>query len=162
MARISKEQLLVPTLLDRLLNEGPSGSASTRGDGFTLRGLKEGVRRDLENLLNTRRRWVPWPAEYEELDKSLYSYGIPDFTGMNASSTDDVHQFLRTIESVIRRFEPRFKSVRVILPNNIGEEDRSLRFRIEGMLHAEPAPEPATFDTEMKAGTGTFEVESAD
>ena len=160
MARFPKDQLLLPTLIDRLIDEGPAGSTSPHGEGLSLRGLKEGVRRDLENLLNTRRRWAPWPAEYEELDQSLFNYGIPDFTGMNASSSDNVHQFLRTIEAVIRRFEPRFKSVQVSLPDDMDEEDRTLRFRIEGLLHAEPMPEPATFETEMEAGTGAFEVQS--
>jgi type VI secretion system protein ImpF len=118
------------------------------------------VRRDLERLLNTRRRCIPWPDEYEDLELSMYSYGIPDFTGTNASSADDVHFFLRSIQETIRRFEPRFKSVRVTLIEDGEEEDRVLRFRIDGLLHAEPVPEPAVFDTEMEPGTGTFAVQS--
>jgi type VI secretion system protein ImpF len=116
------------------------------------------VRRDLENLLNTRRRATSWPDSYDELHQSLYSYGIPDFTSTNASSSADVQQFLREIEDVIRQFEPRFKSVRVSLPQSVESEDRVLRFRVDGMLHAEPAPEPAAFNTEIEPGSGVFEV----
>ena len=60
------------------------------------------------------------------------------------------------IEETIRRFEPRFLSVRVTL---IDAEDRletTLRLRIEAVLHAEPAPEPVTFDTLVDPATTTW------
>jgi type VI secretion system protein ImpF len=157
MAKSKTDQWLLPSIIDRLTTEHAPGA---RGDALTLRGLKESVRRDIENLLNTRRRWAPWPEEYEELDLSVFNYGIPDFTGTNASSLADVNQFLRIIESAIRKFEPRFKSVRASLPEDTDSEDRVLRFRIEGLLHAEPAPEPVAFETEIEPGTGVFEVKS--
>ncbi len=51
------------------------------------------------------------------------------------------------IEATIRRFEPRFLSVRVHLTDDEQRLDASLRLRIEAVLHAEPAPEQVTFDT---------------
>jgi type VI secretion system protein ImpF len=155
MAKIQSDQWLLPSLIDRLSRDVGKGS---RTGGVSLRGLKESVRRDLENLLNTRRRAASWPPNYEELELSLYNYGIPDFTSTNASSASDVQQFLRSLEEVIRRFEPRFKSVRVSLPESVTTEDRVLRFRVDGLLHAEPAPEPAAFSTEIEPGSGVFEV----
>jgi len=155
MAKIQSDQWLLPSLIDRLSRNVSKGIPT---GGVSLRDLKESVRRDLENLLNTRRRAASWPPNYEELEVSLYNYGIPDATCTNASSAIEVQQFLRSIEEVIRRFEPRFKSVRVSLLESVASEDRVLRFRVEGMLHAEPAPEPAAFDTEIEPGTGVFEV----
>jgi type VI secretion system protein ImpF len=155
MAKIHSDQWLLPSLIDRLSRDDSKGAPS---GGISLRGLKESVRRDLENLLNTRRRAASWPDSFEELERSLYSYGIPDFTSTNASSAADVRQFLRVIEDVIRQFEPRFKSVRVSLPESVESEDRVLRFRVDGLLHAEPAPEPAAFNTEIEPGSGVFEV----
>jgi type VI secretion system protein ImpF len=155
MAKIQSDQWLLPSLLDRLSRDVAKGSPT---GSISLRSLKESVRRDLENLLNTRRRAAPWPPSYEELDLSLYNYGIPDFTSTNASSSADVHQFLRVVEEVIRLFEPRFKSVRVSMPDSVESEDRVLRFRVDGLLHAEPAPEPASFNTEIEPGLGVFEV----
>jgi len=51
------------------------------------------------------------------------------------------------IEATIRRFEPRFLSVRVHLTDNEQRLDSSLRLRIDAVLHADPAPEQVTFDT---------------
>ena len=51
------------------------------------------------------------------------------------------------IEATIRRFEPRFLSVRVQLIEAQDRLDTTLRLRIEAVLHAEPAPESVTFDT---------------
>ena len=51
------------------------------------------------------------------------------------------------IEATIRRFEPRFLSVRVNLIDTQDRLETTLRLRIEAVLHAEPAPEPVTFDT---------------
>ena len=41
---------------------------------------------------------------------------------------------------MIRKFEPRFKSVRVKLLDNTDPTDRALRLRIDALLYAEPAP----------------------
>ena len=157
MSRIPRDQPLLPSLLDRLTDQDGLVADPAKQ---TLRELKESVRRDLENLLNTRRRAVGWSPRFEELDRSLVNYGIPDFTGTNASSSEDLRQFSKTMESVVRIFEPRFKSVSVKLLKNEQEEDRVLRFRIDGILYAEPMPEPAVFDTEMEPATGNFQVKS--
>ena len=150
MARVPKRQSLQRTILDRLVDDDPASSGLSDQH---VKGLKESVRRDLENLLNTRRRSVGWSPDLTELDNSLANYGIPDFT-----VEENVGRFINEIQGAIRRFEPRFKSVKVTLLDNKDEEDRVLRFRIAGMLHAEPAPEPTVFTTEMEPTTGTFEV----
>ena len=46
-----------------------------------LREVKQSIRRDLENLLNTRRQPRPLPPGLEELEASLVSYGVPDVSG---------------------------------------------------------------------------------
>jgi type VI secretion system protein ImpF len=51
------------------------------------------------------------------------------------------------IEATIRRFEPRFISVRVHLIDEAQRLDSALRLRIDAVLHADPAPEQVTFDT---------------
>ena len=51
------------------------------------------------------------------------------------------------IEDTIRRFEPRFLSVRCIWWIRSEQLETTLRLRIEAVLHAEPAPEAVTFDT---------------
>ena len=36
--------------------------------------------------------------------------------------------------------------------------DRTIRFHIDAVLQAEPAPEPVAFDSTLRLATGSFEV----
>jgi type VI secretion system protein ImpF len=159
MSRIRPDQPLIPSVLDRLLDDEPGSSAeAVKPHSQVLRELKQSVRRDLENLLNTRRWCKSWPPHLEELERSLVNYGIPDITGMDLASADGRQQFRRILEVAIHTFEPRFKSVIVEILENTEAADRALRFRIDGLLHAEPAPEPVLFDSSVEPATGSVEV----
>ena len=154
MSRASNDTRVIPSVLDRLIGGGePAG-----GYHQVLRDLKQSVRRDLENLLNTRWRCKSFPPEFDELETSLMNYGIPDLTNANLGVAQNREEFRRIIERAIRRFEPRFKSVNVHLVASTDRFDRTMRFRIEAMLHAEPAPEPVTFDSAVEPTTFTFKV----
>jgi len=150
---------LNPSLLDRLLDDNPGVQQEAPiTPQQSLRNLHQSVRRDLEALLNTRRRCVVYPSRMKELDKSLVNYGIPDFTGTSLSSPESRADLVRIIESVIKRYEPRFKSVRVTLLDNVEPLDRTLRFRIDAVVYAEPAPEIVVFDSSLEPVTGNVEV----
>jgi len=160
-SRVRDDQSLLPSVFDRLLDDEPDNSRETaRSRRQVLRQLKQSVGRDLENLLNTRQRWGEIPETMEELQHSLVNYGIPDFTGINMSLPSERQRLRGIIERVIMRFEPRFKSVKVQLLENADSFDRTLRFRIEGLLHVEPSPEPVIFDSQLEPTTANFEVKS--
>jgi type VI secretion system protein ImpF len=36
--------------------------------------------------------------------------------------------------------------------------DRTLRFRIDALLYAEPAPEPVVFDSQLEPSSATIEI----
>ena len=135
-------------LLDRLIDDAldqqrdPPVSA-----GDSLVALRNSVRRDLEALLNARRRWRSWPAHMTQLATSPLGYGIPDFASGAFNEARRQEELRSEIEETIRRFEPRFLSVRVHLIDTQERLETTLRLRIEAMLHAEPAPEAVTFDT---------------
>ena len=159
MAKIREDQPLMPSVLDRLIDYDPGNkrdAPSSRAQ--VLRELKLSVRRDLENLLNTRRRCLEWPPTFTELEVALVNYGIPDFTGTVLSRQRQREEFRRTVEKVIRVFEPRFKQVQVEMLDNSEPTDHTLRFRINALLHAEPAPEPVVFDSALEPTRGTYEV----
>lgn len=159
MSRVNPEQPLQPSVLDRLIDHEPDvPREAPRSRAQTLRDMKFAVRRDLENLLNTRCRVSGWPPELEELRTSLVSYGIPDFTGMNLAPARQREAFRLMLEDAVRQFEPRFARVTVHLLENADQGDRALRFRIDAMLRVEPAPEPVAFDSALEPSTGTFEV----
>lgn len=158
MARGRSAQPLRASVLDRLMTPESSAERATKGRGQVLRELKESVRRDLEDLLNTRWRCSAWPPNLDELDVSLVNYGLPDFTGANLGAPDNQEEFRRIIQRVIENYEPRFKKIDVQLIGSADPMDRVLRFRVEAMLHVEPAPEPIVFDTSLEPLTANFEV----
>lgn len=164
MSRIRPDQLLVPSLLDRLLDEEPeTQTESVRSRSQRLRDLKLSVRRDLENLLNTRCGLRELPPSAEHLETSVFNYGIPDLGGLAMSSREQREVLRQKVEEAIQRFETRFKSVRVELIHD--QRDiikRTLRFKIHGLLHAEPAPEPVAFQSQVSAVVGEFSVQAAE
>jgi type VI secretion system protein ImpF len=161
MARKEDDRPLIPSVLDRLLDDEPERTRELpKSRHQVMRDLKLSVRRDLENLLNTRWRCTSWPPNLDDLDMSLVNYGLPDFTGHNMSSPANREGLRKIVEQVIRRFEPRFKTVRVELLKNSDETDRSLRLRIDALLYAEPAPEPVVFDSQVESGSSNFEVKA--
>ncbi len=162
MARLREDQVLVPSVLDRLIDYEPGVEREPpQLANQVLRELKSSVQRDLQNLLNTRWRCEPPPADLDELRHSLVNYGIPDFTGLNLASDHERDEFRWVVEQAIRNFEPRFKSVRVELLENADSADRTLRLRIDALLYAAPAPEPVVFDSVIKTATGTVEIRGA-
>src|SRR5205823_6232808 len=112
--RPSGSQPLLPSILDRLIDDEPDLRVETpRTSAQVLRELKQSLRRDLEDLLNTRWRCVGWPESLNEIEDSLMNYGIPDFTASDLDAAQNPDVLLREIESCIRRFEPRLKNVRL-------------------------------------------------
>jgi type VI secretion system protein ImpF len=135
-------------LLDRLMDLEPDqrrDPASSSGDSLVA--LRTAVRRDLEALLNARRRWRSWPETLKELAVSPIGFGIPDFSAGAFNDPGQREELRLEIEDTIRRFEPRFISVNVALGHSDASLESALRLRIDAVLHAEPAPEPVTFDT---------------
>ncbi len=162
MSRVDHDQPLVPSVLDRLLDDDPTSQREPpKRRSQVLSELKRSVQRDLENLLNTRWRCVSWPPDLSQLETSLVNYGIPDFTGIQFASPADQDEFREIIEAVIKQFEPRFKSVKVEFAKESDSVSRELHFRIDAMLYAEPAPEPVVFETRVETTTGDFEIKGA-
>jgi type VI secretion system protein ImpF len=148
MARVDLDQPLLPSVLDRLLDSDPGALRDApKSRGQHLAEMRRAVRRDLEALLNTRQRCISWPADLKELDQSLISYGIQDFASLSLATDGERVAFCRAVEQVVRRNEPRFVSVSVTLLKNQEAVDRTMRFRIEALMYADPAPEAIVFDS---------------
>ena len=161
MAKNDNKRALLVSVLDRLLDDEPGNSKEQpRSQTTDLRVLKQSVRRDLENLLNTRWRCKSWPPEMGELETSLVDYGIPDFTGVNMSLPSERENLRAVVERVIRRFEPRMKNVSVTILENTDAFDRTIRFRIAAQLRTEPSPEPVMFDSELEPLTTSIEIKA--
>ena len=70
--------------------------------------------------------------------------------------------FRAQLVQIIRRFEPRFKSVTVELLNNADPLDRTLRFRIQAVLLADLDGEPVVYDSMLDVASRNFQVATVD
>src|SRR5262245_52016910 len=108
MGSSDQNQRLVTSVLDRLRDDSTEHPGqSLQFDGEDLGQLTQAVGRDLENLLNTRRRCRSSPPQLEEVGRSVIEYGIPDFTGLNMTLPSERELTRLAIERAIRQFEPR-------------------------------------------------------
>ena len=151
-------QILQISILDRLIDEEPGLSREpAQHRTFTIGQVKAAVTRDLENMLNTRRNIQVPPATFEELNNSLFVYGVRDYTAQNPRSPAAKQQLRLDIEQTLRRFEPRLRNVTVQMEPATASE-RNLRFRISAVLVADPVTEPVTFDTFFDANRGEYVI----
>jgi type VI secretion system protein ImpF len=148
------------SVLDRLMDDAPDEvSDRPPSAAEAMVALRRAVTRDLEALLNARRRWRSSPPAFAELPTSLLGYGIPDFSAGAFNNPKRREQLRAEIEVTIRRFEPRFQQVQVtLLPGDALEP--TLRLRIDALLRAEPLPEPIVFDTTVDPVTADITVRS--
>lgn len=163
MARPDHEPHLLPSLLDRLLDDRPGvTSEPVASRAQNLRALKKSVARDLEALLNTRQEILEeLPEEFAELRRSLLTYGLPDFMSFNLGTPDDRARVRRCLEEAITTFEPRFARVRVSMETPRVHE-RTLRFRVDALLRTDPSPEPVMFDMVLQLNTQEYVVQGRD
>ncbi len=159
MSRASSEQGLMPSLLDRLIDPDSGGTSWRRGYGPEQ--MFEAVQRDLEDLLNTRQCISDVPEAYAEVRQSIVAYGLPDLTSFNAITPDQCQEICRTLETIVRQFEPRLQDVRASLTSAGDKLERRLQFRVDARLCVDPAPEVA-FDTVLELTTGHYSVRASD
>lgn len=135
-------------LLDRLLDADPATpEPPPPSAAVALDILRAAVRRDLEAVLNARRRRRPLPPQLEELPASPLGYGIPDATSGAYAVPERRQALAMEVEATIRRFEPRLMAVHVTLIEDEENLGRALRLKVEAVLRADPVPEPVSFET---------------
>lgn len=162
MIHIDKKKNLRPSILDRLTDNEPHLSVETEKTKFQkLKELRASVRRDLEALLNTRYRMIEPPSTLEQLEHSLLNYGLPDLATVNITDIEKKKAFTKKLTELLKDNEPRFKSVKVSYQENHEKSDRTLRFRIDATLYADPSPEVVVFDSILEPVSRTVNVEES-
>jgi type VI secretion system protein ImpF len=163
MARNEVERTVRPSVLDRLIDDEPRiASDPSLTWAQSVERYKISVLRDLEWLLNTRRISEEAPRELEELQQSVYHFGLPDITSMSADASADRQRLAQRVKEVIRIHEPRLADVRVQIPEEKSGPTRLVRFVVEGTLRMEPNPEQVVFDTVLEIASGRFRVGGED
>ena len=159
MAKIRSQQAVLPSVLDRLIDEDPDAAQeSARPVAVLLQDIKANIRRDLEWLLNTRLYRQQRIELYPELKTSLVAYGLPDFSTVLLGSTEHREQFRLAIQATIERFEPRLRRVQVEISPSGEEHDRTLYLKIMALLMVEPDPVPLLFDSRIRAMERAMEL----
>jgi type VI secretion system protein ImpF len=151
------------SLLDRLIDEAPDLPLDPpRSRSEQVAAIRASFRRDLEAILNTRRRCLTPPASLRALQSALPYYGVPDFIGMSLATQQERLALVRSLEETIRTFEPRFQSVELSLVQERDQVDRVLRIRIEAVTRLEQMGGPIVFETTLDPATRTFSVTERD
>lgn len=159
MPRWEPEQTVTLSFLDRLIDADPKSPADPPPSrARSIRQLKSSLRRDLEWLLNTRRRPDPAGAEFKYLERSLFNYGLEDVTTMSWAVHKDRTSLTKMIQDAVAVFEPRISRIKVVSLESTPGAKHILRFQIEGLLEMDPAPELITFDTVLQLSSGEYQV----
>src|SRR5690349_6208241 len=99
--RSSVESPVTLSVLDRLIDLEPESSMEyPLSREQSLRLLRASVRRDLEQLLNSRRIAFDPDPSYIELRRSLYVIGVADFTTFSLTEASEQTRLLRHLQTV--------------------------------------------------------------
>lgn len=157
---------LTPSLLDRLLDDEPNREEEAPlSEQATLRLMKHGLQRDVEDLLNSRRSTGSLSPSFEELADSLVNYGLPRPYSSDVKRLRSQTSLCQLIADTIRAFEPRLLEVRVF-PNLSASSplrnDGLMKFTIEGFLTVAPLRpnvQEISFQAAYDGFTGTYTLE---
>jgi len=163
MARGLGETTITISALDRLIDLEPDNRMENPlSRSQSVRLLRASVRRDLEWLLNSRRIADPPDEGLKELNKSVYTYGLPDLSTLAMAAVSDRNKLVRQVLTAINTFEPRLMNVRLVLVESPDAGKKDVRLRIEALLRMDPVPEPISFDTVIELKSGSCRLTGGD
>lgn len=150
-----------PSVLDRLIDrELENREDAPISHSLSVRLLKKAVRRDLEWLLNTRRVANEPQESLKEVGRSVYTFGLPDFSQYTMGSPADLAKLIRQLNATVKMFEPRLGNIKIVPVTEASDRAgfQELRFRIEAVLLTDPVPEPISFDTVIELRSGACSI----
>jgi type VI secretion system protein ImpF len=153
LARSTTETLVTQSILDRLTDVEDWPATRSQSTRF----FRDGLKRDLEWLLNTRQPPLDQIASKPAAKASVINFGLPDISSLGLNNSSDQRSLRVAIETCLRNFEPRLMDIRVTLESS-DTTDRRLRFHIEGNMKLDPAPEEISFDTVLELVSGEYKV----
>ena len=118
--------------------------------------LKESVRRELQQLLNTRCS-LPLHQIAEE-ERTVINYGIPDFSSLSAEDADARDLISTVIGRTIAAYEPRLKQIRVTV-EQLPDNRWALGLNVEALLVVDSFTEPVSFPVLLNNKNGAVEVQ---
>jgi len=159
MPRSQGDVTVTLSVLDRLVDQEPGNQVEAPlSRAQSVRMLKAAVRHDLQALLNTRRIAVEPDESLAEVNRSLYVYGLPDFSTYTLASPADQTKLLRQLATTIKQFEPRLANIQITPIESTSLGIQRLKVRIDAVLLMDPRPEQVSFDTIIELKSGICQV----
>ena len=161
MAELAPLDRLQPCLLDRLTDDQSNISVESRTQRVvSLARFREGVLRDIRWLFNCQRhREEEGLSEFPQVDKSVFNFGLRDFTGLLAEN-GDVREMEKEVTATLLFFEPRIirrtLQVKVFREEKTGSQrnPHQISLQISADLWAQPIPEKFFAKTLIDLETG--------
>ncbi|TDV59171.1 type VI secretion system baseplate subunit TssE [Pseudomonas sp. LP_7_YM] len=158
---MSSQHKLLPSLLDRLLDDRPHQSVEASSQRLcSLSDYKASIVRDLEILVNTRQSLVADEIDdFPQLNGTILDYGMPDFTSRSVLDPQDRLLIQRQLEKAISVGDRRFRSVKVqLLAQQTGQ--RMLTFRVDAVLRLQDISRQVSFDAVLQVNTQEYKVQN--
>ena len=144
----------VVPLFDRLIDLDPEADSEPLPFvNYNKKELIESVAREASHLLNTRCK-TPY-KEYEEIDPSSVTYGIPELYGLfdpsyaDPSRSDDQIKLCRFIANALRMFDGRLADVEVDI-DRYDQSNQKAYLSIRAKLKLGKNVEPIAFPVEIQ------------
>ena len=132
------------SFIDRLINL----------DQTVANQFRAGLRRDLEDLLNTVIRARSFPDYLGELDHSLVNFGIEDLLTTNLSTASERDRVILYIQKTIEKYEPRLMNISIMNISNQENRSHTLALRIVAETIIDNNPEEIIFNSKIDISTG--------
>jgi type VI secretion system protein ImpF len=132
------------SFIDRLINL----------DQTVVNQFRAGLRRDLEDLLNTVIRARSFPDYLGELDHSLVNFGIEDLLTTNLSTASERDRVILYIQKTIEKYEPRLMNISIMNISNQENRSHTLALRIVAETIIDNNPEEIIFNSKIDISTG--------
>ena len=141
------------SVLDRLSDAGEKPTTYAA----SVRALKESIRRDLEELLNTRRPPAAVLEGFEQAARTVLNYGLAELSSLTPSSTHGAKEVQHAVERCLAEFEPRLRDVTVEVLRR-EQTAREIRLHIEAKIPMRPSAAAVSFDTMLDLTSGLYSV----
>lgn len=146
------------SLIDRLIDDAPDEAGERLDEAAVDRLLKNGIRRDLEGLLNAKKPHGRW-ADSPGLAGTVLAFGVPDLSTDDFASPVVRERIRRLIAATIRAHEPRLRRVEV--ENESGPTSTGVRFRISAVMMVDRAEETVIYDARLNPNDREFAIHLA-
>lgn len=145
------------SLLDRLIDDSPDlASEPLINEADSFEGMKAGLRRDLEGLLNARRPFSTWLANAPDLAGTVVDFGLPDLSTEDFGTEVVRERIRRMIANCIRAHEPRLSKVEV--EKDGGPSVTGVHFRISAVIRFSGYDTEVIYDARLRPTDRAIDV----